>query len=145
MLRKCGKPHPYVLFLVEIALHGMAFLKALALISAGVLLSEAWDEPLDAFLEDELFADLAAEDLAHGGALNLLQATAKLHHRGKDGSIPELSEGGGSLASLAAAMEDGSAESIEVPMMSLMQASAKEGVKKVQSSRKVLLNSKQEL
>ena len=49
-----------VLFLVEIALHGMAFLKvgykqrcgiskdvapqALALISAGVLLSEAWDE-----------------------------------------------------------------------------------------------------
>lgn len=35
--------------------------------------------------------------------------------RRKDGSIPELSEGGGSLASLAAAMEDGSAESIEAP------------------------------
>eukprot|EP00913_Durusdinium_trenchii_P016083 g15117.t1 len=72
----------------------------------------AWDEPLDTFdtfLEDALLGDLTAEDHANeGNSLNLLQATAKLHHRGPENDIPQLSGGG----SLAAAI-DGSLESSE--------------------------------
>lgn len=123
------------------------------MILAGVV---AWDEPVDAFLdlEDAFFAELAAEDRgSDGGALNLLQATAKLHHRGT-GSIPDLS-GGGSLSSLAkslleAAASDGRFESIEGSTVSLVQQVAtrtdqKGSVKKAHASRKVLLTKKEDL
>lgn len=74
-----------------------------------------WEEPLD--FEEALVADLA-EDVAGHDVLNLLQATAKLHHRGHGTDLPELGRGGGSLA---AAIDSES----EVPgLVSLVQASA---------------------
>eukprot|EP00439_Symbiodinium_sp_Y106_P042914 s2447_g5.t1 len=128
-----------------------AVITLLHMILAGVV---AWDEPVDAFLDlEDTFAELAAEDRgSDGAALNLLQATAKLHHRGT-GSIPDLS-GGGSLSSatspLEAAAADGRFESIEGSTVSLVQQVAtrtdqKGFVKKAQASRKVLLTKKEEL
>mmetsp|Transcript_7421 Transcript_7421/g.13181 ORF Transcript_7421/g.13181 Transcript_7421/m.13181 type:complete len:129 (-) Transcript_7421:168-554(-) len=100
----------------------------------------AWDEPLDAVLEDALWADLAAEDLgSDGNALNLLQATAKLHIRGDDG-MHSLGAG----AALAAAVDDGSAEALEAgsTATSLYQTSAEPVLPAARGARKIVKNKK---
>lgn len=121
----------------------MLLLKVSLALLFGARQCPAWDEPLDSFLEDALLADLAAEDhAADAGALNLLQATAKLHHRGPENELPELGRGGGSLA----AAIDGALES-EVPTVSFVQASAEHRgrIQRSQSSRKAMLKAQQEL
>mmetsp|Transcript_73228 Transcript_73228/g.89876 ORF Transcript_73228/g.89876 Transcript_73228/m.89876 type:complete len:122 (-) Transcript_73228:27-392(-) len=121
----------------------MSLLKVSLWLLFGARQCLTWDEPMDSFLEDALLADLAAEDrAADAGALHLLQATAKLHHRGPQNDLPDLGRGGGSLA----AAIDGALES-EVPTVSFVQSSAEHRgrVHRSQSSRKAMLKAQQEL